>query len=298
MKYSSLFECRFTHEYYAPDFLCPDISCIPTADTRLAIQNHRLIAKYYHHGFSLAFPQQEDVQQPQPFIPIKADTTFSFLMYIEHSAFLHLTDFPAMGIGALMPADLVQFSSPATVSPANKEVQLEVQKLNPDTYEPGLIAHYRQQAPTKHLWGILKLRNLNPVEMKVYTYQFKVRSTNWTYYLSTNIDPGKKGAFTIQDAEGNLTFDTEIIDTNNPLSYAGYSETDIRTIENIRAQFPDNFLVRFSSQQLISYSSLVRSGIQLLQNGKLVRESLPNPPPENIGIQLITYIRNPILLTQ
>lgn len=256
MNYKTLFDIQISHQYFSPES-CSDIIIHPSEKTIRFLKGQHLITKRTDAGLKILIPLDENGEIKPKF----ADSdVMTFLVFPSSDVFRTFTDTSALNDGEIFCFTNLKL----TKSSQELKASVQVESHSHDGYS--CIAKVEIH-PTKYLFDTQS-------QSKDYRLSFNAQSVKWKYYL---LSSNGTTDLIIDDKQKELVFEKETLNTN----------TSDQIGQTLVAGYPNNNVFLFESQQPVPKTHLARKNLQLLRNGHIVINHLPNPTTKDNGVKII-----------
>lgn len=316
--FQNILSMEWTHDYYTDENdVTNDFIVFPTAPTAELLARYRLFLKETRQGFVIACDDQTLPQIPS----ILGGRTLSFFIQLKNTGFMNFTELELWSSGKDIyylqcedvtngvqgihtmplypPVFTYSFTTPVNFEAGTHALLISVQgntardianfpmaseagdvlhaSFDVTKYEsgwytvstPGLIEPYlyisHEQQPKGGVFGIAHisfpyLEEFDPATYSAleYRFQFSARPVLWQYIVSLLAPPALAGEMSIS---GPHPFTAEVGNPPHP-----YNEGDV---------------LRFTSDNMISYQEAPITGIDLEVGGISVYSHLPNPDTDH-----------------
>ena len=230
---------------------------IPEKQTLKLLRGQHFLEKKTAGGIKVLIP----VDQESNALPIiNPDDVFAFNVFPTSGIFSEFTD-----ISTVSNDKILRFSNEGL---GTDTLELAVSEATKEGMFNGFPAIAKIEIQLSEVSS--GLDGLPPVYQAV----FKSKSVRWRYYFVSSTGTTN---LTIEQRDEQLIF--------NELEIQ--NDTSDKIAASLRLNFPDTQLVVFESSASIAYSNRAIKNIQLLRNGDVVIQHLPNPDVGDDGIQII-----------
>lgn len=256
MQYKELFRIEIEHRYFSTGG-DSGLVLLPDRATEQRLKKQHLLLKPTTRGIMLLVPMDTHGQAKAQFQPAE---TYVFDIFPSSGAFDDITALPSLQAGE------IQHFSNAGVP------DTESQLLATPLLATGFHNGYRLVAKVEILLADALATRGGGMP---YTIVFPARTATWKYYFVT--DPAITD-LAVEARDGSVAFSGQLME-ENPSDIVGIA---------LRKNFPDANLFRFNSATPIPRSDRAKKHIQLLRDGHVMINHLPNPEG---GSEMVKIIR-------
>jgi|GEM_PF-4009147 len=259
MRYRELFRIEIGHPYFSEEQETA-VTLIPLEATRRRIHGHGGIIKPLSNGISVFIPVDGNNLAENPF---RLGDSLVFEAFPCSNTFSLVTD-----SSGLLKGEIHLFSNTGSTG---TEPQLLASTLEENNARNGfpMVAKIEIQLTNDLIFS---------TETVVYQCPFQVKSANWKYYLVADSDTTD---LVVEDRGASLIFNRQVID----------AQTTDQLGESLRTNYPNANLFRFESAQPIPYAREAIKNLQLLRDGHVLIQHLPNPDLAANAVKIIKILR-------
>lgn len=250
-RYEILFTITLKHDFYTKG-ISEDFSMEPTSETLQLLKRYRMMLKKEPGKITVLFETLDD-NTVTPVIAIDSSLTFNFLLKIQRTQFVNITDYSVLPALAT-PNHVYKFSN-GGVALLQQTAVLD-ESLARQSYF-GII-------------GITKTDNSTTV--RDYYVQFNKKSAAWNYYV---VLKNGAGANTYTITDGATVYNSTV--------------PNDATCTALKANLSNTAAVLLISTNTYSYNEEPKAGLKLKKNSTEVFTNLPNPSISNPKPEVILF---------
>lgn len=254
MRYHVFFQIELVHPYFSGNVT--DLIILPDAQTALLLSSQRFIIKKTTNGIMVLKVVDDEVLS----LPMLEEAVFVFSVFPTSDAVREFTDTSMVETGKML-----LFS--------NKELSTgDLELTKSETLQKGKYQNFPAIARVEIKGG--EITSQPNGSSLLYKAHFQSKAIKWRYYFVSN---SKTTDLAIATRDQQLKF--------NPLEIKEDSSDQI--VQSLLLHFQDTQIVVFESSIDIPYSKTPIKNINLIQNGSVLINHLPNPEVQDYGIQII-----------